>query len=412
MLHQSCRQLKAIQIEYPNTEIFTNFLGLLSTPQPYWSTDLAAFQNLQSLTLNQIGGNLRAWQAHIVKILLQSPTLKELSLSLCAMAIYVGHFASIYDVLYFDRLCDSYAKAGGAPLKLRSLKCGQAMMPMSLASLVKLTDLQYLEEADICNRNVAFRGEEIHSFYPTGQFTVNNISSGIAYEAFGPKHSPNLRRLSIHRYGPDVGGLLFTIADDKVHSRRLALCVGGLGAPNSTDPAAFFTPNPGRRGLHMQLRMFAVEVSRRRLEDLILSEALGTGRPSILDMIASSTADSLEGLAVHMLDEPGHEWATKFLRMSVLESALGKLPRLTQLLFNPFVADKLGQHMSPGVVFAAHRLAAAGPALAYIGMYRQFWRVNRHPSDGSPFQLEALEEKEWREVELFEMASWNYDHPE
>lgn len=85
-----------------------------------------------------------------------SPALTALDLSISGIAIYRIRSHGIYSPQFSDRLCDDYAEAGGMPLKLRSLRCGHAIYPMSHGSLAKLASLECLEEVAICNKNVAW----------------------------------------------------------------------------------------------------------------------------------------------------------------------------------------------------------------------------------------------------------------
>lgn len=66
--------------------------------------------------------------------------------------------------------------------------------------------------------------------------------------------------------------------------------------------------------------------------------------------------------------------------------------------------------MKPEFVFkTAHALAMAGSALAYINIYHWFWRVNRH-GDGT-VELEEMDKREWKSVELFHLVAGRQRSP-
>ncbi len=360
----------------------------------WWMHDLSSFRGLRSLTLSEIGDELLAWRAQIVQVLAASPELRALDLSISGLAIYQVRGQDIYDPQFFDRMCDEYAEAGGMPLKLRSLRCGNAIYPMSHSSLAKLVSLECLQEVAICNRNVACGGWKASPpVYPS---LYANARSRIAFGAFEPKHCPNLRRLAIRHFRLDVSEFLCTIAEDKAFSKKLALSIGGLGwSPG--DPSILFKSNPEIPGLPIQLRAVGLEPGWRNRD---WYDTKGIKADTVLDHLLTSNADSLEGIAIHLLCKGSREAASEFLQLPVLESVARRLPRLRQLAFNSSIStrDWLLEDRKM-VVEAAQRLAAAGPKLVFIGMYRHFWRVNRR--DDGRIELEELGREEWRSVEVF-----------
>ena len=396
MLRRSCGRVKGIHIDYFKiTNIFPSEI-VLSTLR-FWRHDLSSFRDLRCLTLSEIGDELLAWRAQIVQILVASPALTALDLSISSMAIYRNHDRDIYDPRFFDRLCDDYAEAGGMPLKLRSLRCGHAIYPMSHGSLAKLVSLECLEEIAICNRNVAWGAWKAYSpLYPSN---ATDSRSLIAFGAFEPKHCPNLRRLAIHKFRLDAFELLCTIAEDKDFSKRLALCVGGMGR-TSGDPSILFKPNPGHPGLPIQLRMVGFELGwKPNINWYGFCDTEDVKANSVFDHLLVSNADSLEGMAVHLVCRRSQNPASVYMPLPVLESAVRRLPHLRQFAFNPFFSTKYWSLAEREIILeAAQRLAAAGPQLGYIGMHRRFWRVNRHDDR---IELEELGRGEWKSVELF-----------
>jgi hypothetical protein len=271
--------------------------------------------------------------------------------------------------------------------------------------LAKLTGLECLQEVEICNRNVAWGRKRLITLYPAGPSDANP-RSGIIFEAFGPKYCPNLQRLFVHQYANDVLGLLCAIAEDEAVSRKLAVCLGGLDAEPSSDAAFLFRPNPKHPGLPMRLRMVGFEMSRKEMEELEDLDSKGSRMDSFFDHLASSNADSLQGLAVCVPEGPSTKSVLKFLDFSEFESAVPRLPRLRQLALNAFFVRQFGPPVGKETLLpVAQRLAAVGRELRYISMFTQFWRVNRH-RDGR-VELHELDERERNTVELFDLIWWN-----
>ncbi|KAK3902227.1 hypothetical protein C8A05DRAFT_34093 [Staphylotrichum tortipilum] len=405
LLRKSCPRIKGIHLDYLNTD----GLAALYFPRPgpimrTWHHNLSAFKNLESLTLNHLGGSLPAWRAHLAQVLMDSPNLKALDLSLSGMTIRQMYPGPEYDLRWFDRLCDDYGTRGGVPLKLRSLRCGHAVFPLSHSSLTRLVDLAHLEEVDICNKNVNWGGRTIEQIYRS-----RHSRSGITFESFGPRHCPRLRRFSAHRYGEDVYEYLRAVAAEPAFARQLAVCIAGMGSRSTGDSAVFFKASPKHPGFPLRPRMVEVELNREKIEWFAHCDATGTPAKTIFDVIANSNGTNLEGLTLQMHNE---QWSARFLELPSLEPALRRMSRLKQLAYNPFVASRqaLGRAAQAGVpreivLGAAHRFATAAPALEYVGMYRQFWRVKRH--DNGYVEMVELQRSEWRAVELFYQSCWN-----
>ena len=406
LLRKSCPRIRGIHLDYCNTDA----LASLYFPHPCpitrtWHHDLSRFKDLESLTLNQLGGDLAQWREDIVRVLLGSPNLRALDLSLSGMRIHEIHVGGgdQYDRRWFDQLCDDYAARGGVRLKLRSLRFGHAVFPMDHVSLSRLTDLAHLEEVDVCNRNVSWGGGAIEVLYRS-----RHARSGIVFASFGPAHCPRLRRFAAQRYGQDVYEYLVAAAREPAFARRLAVCVDGLGSRSAGDAAVFFKTSPKHPGFPLRARMVQLELNREKVEWFAHCDARDTPAKNIFDVIAASAGASLEGLALLVHHD---RLAARFLELPSLEPALRRMPRLTQLAYNPFVASRncLGANhvpVAPEIVLgAAHRFATAAPALEYVGMYRQFWRVKRH--EGGRVEMVELQRSEWRAVELFYHTCWN-----
>jgi len=184
LLHQSCRRLKGIHIYYADP-----------IPGRPRGPDLSGFRNLQYLTLHTFNDGLPAWMAQVARLLLVSPDLKGLDLSVSRATSSPPFEFNGKDGIgcFFDRLCDSYGAVGGKPLQLRSLRCGRGIYPKSHSSLAKLMDLAYLEELEITNGPKSWDRVSIFGIWSSDA----KLRSSIEFDSFKPQHCPNLRRLSV-----------------------------------------------------------------------------------------------------------------------------------------------------------------------------------------------------------------------
>ena len=132
-------------------------------------------------------------------------------------------------------------------------------------------------------------------------------------------------------------------------------------------------------------------------------DAEGIRPNTVFDHLLASNADSLEGMAIHLISKRSQDPASPYMPLLVLETAVRRLPHLRELAFNSFFSTEYWPLLELKIILeAAQRLAAAGPKLVYIGMYRRFWRVSRHDER---VELEELGRGEWKSVELFVHAS-------
>jgi hypothetical protein len=345
VLSQSCRRLKGIHLYYDHSrdvwesirEEWRQGIPVELIPDLWGWHDLSPFRGLRSLTLKQLDDDLLRWRQHIAGVLVHSPDLRALDLSLSAFAINNAfrHNEPHRYTGFFNRLCNHYAAAGGKPLQLSCLRCGHAIYPTSQASLAKLTDLAYLEEVYICNEEVRWEGRVIISLYTHH----NHLRSRIAFNAFLPQNCPNLRHFYVHRYALDVYEFLCEVAKDESFSRKLSVFPGKSGYL----PEAFYLLPLPHTGLPLKWRMLGLEM------DLVSRDRFAWNYPhnksieGALDHLATSGGDSLEGL---MLELPGAYWKPgmhlpdspylppRFYKLDALEAAVRRLPRLNQLVVN------------------------------------------------------------------------------
>lgn len=225
ILHKYCPKLVSLTIELPDQ--IEEQLGIaiesdwdqgngLWELRPLFSAtqDIPAFSNLQVLKFNNIYGDIVSQRSRLVTILLASPDLVELSLSVNADAMFRLNKTGRYDDYYYflEDLCSLYAARGGKPLRLRSLFLGLCIYPWERHNLAippslpredletylnnlpksppatcvyKLTDLCTLQELSIHNG---------------GHIYVLDLSdgSGIAWCTFTSSSCPELKSISIY----------------------------------------------------------------------------------------------------------------------------------------------------------------------------------------------------------------------
>lgn len=408
------RPLKTIQIEYP-CDITTTILCLafdpyspadtapndLATPKNlenhrlYGLQDVLGFSNLEELTINKMFDNLLVWRRQLATVLSKSPRLRKLELSLDTNTMQIGREVHPdYDFKgFFDNLCDQYADLGGAPLPLKSLRCGPILFPTTERPLQKLVDLSGLEELQIRNEYV-------------GNLVFNDEINLEPPLTFIFSHCPNLRWFSATLADSVILPVLCGMKPDV--ARQLAVSFGYQEARSEmaqllrkTDtfpnvPLAF-------RMTHLELRRDGYDVNDNRW----ISSA-----SEILELLVKCNADTLEGLAVHVT--PVSWDGTDSEEVGALKQVVARLPKLTQLavILSSFlenggrISTSCGrqERMDLGESLAK-QLSAAAPHLRYVGVDDRFWSVSRAASEEDAEDEISMELLDWREKESVELFS-------
>ncbi|KAL8383665.1 hypothetical protein RB595_010730 [Gaeumannomyces hyphopodioides] len=188
---------------------------------------LVPFSGLTKLTIAEMDGQQTQlkhhWNADILKLLLASPDLEELTLGFsidCIRSLF-RDFDSVL-ATFLQSLCDEYQAKGGKPLKLRVLRLGLGILlapsgapeegnavapvegnvgapeggntnPKSLKApyLSKLIDLEQLQELYIDNRGKFDVG---NYYWPdTSQVGADRV----AWKTFSEDSTPNLRQVGL-----------------------------------------------------------------------------------------------------------------------------------------------------------------------------------------------------------------------
>lgn len=365
----------------------------------YGNPDLTVFSGLEELTLLGLYNELPWWRSQIVQVLKRSPRLRMLALSLSVKTVdrYVLNNENGMFRDFFDQLCDDYGETGAAPLRLRSLRFNMAMFPSKVDSVKRLTDLSFLEKVHIENVDIWVDG-----FY-INVYNDDSRDNRLLFDIFGPAHCPNLRRINTASLDCHFYNYLAGIADASF-ARKLA--VSSQTTWSGYELAALLRPDPRYPSLPLHLRMLDIDLV--RVDASVIGQdgnALrGEDMPSarqVLEHLVSRDDGTLEGLTVHLREDPGAE--VGFEGVDSLVHALPKLTNLTQLAVIPDAYTK-----GPLTKGSAERLVAmlanAVPRLRYIRVHESYWRLWR---DGSgAIKLESLVRSEAIRVELFRESIW------
>lgn len=157
------------------------------------------------------------WKADILRILLASPDLKELTLGfndVCVTSL-VNDFTPLL-APFLRSLCEEYHAKGGKPLKLRALGLGLGVLLESTSYLSKLVDLEHLQELYVDNRGKIGRWGHCE---PDSRLEGD---TKIAWDTFTQDSTPNLRQVKLASDVVDfkqLGGYLASLIASPIRTR-------------------------------------------------------------------------------------------------------------------------------------------------------------------------------------------------
>lgn len=398
-LRRCCRRIKSIHVEFPeNMEEVVLGLSIandeLEDDEPdedvlearvlYRAPSFRDFPELESLHVYNMFDDLRRFREDLVQVLREAPKIRSLGLSLAiesvARCYNAGQAAQYND--WFDRLCGEYTGSGAPRLQLESLICGTAIYPKNADVLANFTDLACLEQVHVENRDVSREGKYISVY-------GSNEHSDIAFTSILSNQSRKLRRFSAFQFRDDVMEALGGIDDPHV-TRQLALSFENQEYVEIHD---IFRQDENYPQFPLQLRMVDLDLQRQEWEEFTAE--------SILNSLVVSKQDTLEGLMVHLPEEPGTDGG--FAHLGLLGHTLGSLPNLGQLVVG---LDKFGRARSKlteaQLRHSAKLLATDAPQIRFINIYWMFWRVSRS-SDTAGAEAVLLEELGFAEREQVEL---------
>lgn len=240
MVQEESKQLKHVHLEYFENDgqlllgwdgwaPFMNDENVRHNRLLYEPPFMVGFKNLRSLTIREIYGSLEDWKQQLAQVLYDSPGLLNLDLSLD-----VSGFLREIDrpnnnrqrcKEFFNLLADRYAELGGAPLPLRTLRCGPLILPTREDSLRKLLDVSHLEDVHLENQN-ANAGSWHRPFFRIVEYDddTGHESTGFAFRLFVGE-CPELRKLSVSRMGKDLREALMITDDSHLRRGQVAVSV-------------------------------------------------------------------------------------------------------------------------------------------------------------------------------------------
>lgn len=305
-------------------------MGSVAFGNRYSTTFPFIGMGLESSVFPTVIGGLRAF----ARLLIDSPALKKLSLGFEELSLIR---MSEECTNMFDELCHLYQTGGGSPLLLESLELLGILFPFGVSPLKNLVDLASLQDVYISDYSLSYFG------YPPPR--------KIAYEAFAPPHTPNLRNFRIDEYHRSLHEHFCAIAiANPSFTRRLAIAYKGFPRRTGLDASALLRPDPRHPSLPLQARMLDLDLNREHVYGE--GNDVKVSADEVLEDLARTNADTLEGLAVTL---PNSEDVKTEYQLQLLENALGRLPRLEQLSIGaPWRLDV------DIMVSMAERLVAAG----------------------------------------------------
>ena len=414
-LHACCPNIKAIHLWFLPTA------GSDRTQLPdgrlrYAKPDLAAFSGLEELTLDSMFGDLPWWWSQVVRVLANSPRLRGLHLSIGHGALFSCAGDGRRDQFegFLDRLCDEYSVEAAAPLRLRSLHLGHAVVPSRPGALARLTDLACLEDVYVSNCAVLGDGSDEFEIY--GARGNQGRTTRVDWPVFGPRSCPRLARFSVVRYSGEVHALLAAAAaQDASFVRRLAVSCLEMDRAHG-GPGALLRPDPRYPSLPVHVRMLEIDLYQGGDKDV--------GAEAVLRSVVEGDDGALEGLVVRLGEQfeetpasgdgdeqPGRPPKRVFpaVEFELLIGAVAGLANLTQL-----AVDWTGMFWNgvdgEGLPASACRLAAAAPRLRYVKVRDMHWRVGRgragETNGAIGLEMLRMRTPEFNQVELFRGSIW------
>ena len=375
--------------------------------------DHAAFTNLRSLRILEMEGDIKAWRARLVGVLMSSPELEDLTLSFERNTLDDLYWMDCDNPEYCSFLGDlstDYANAGGMPLRLRRLElwsgvllwegsenharqslaqgCITGIPPVGTSQnypatyLAQLVDLRVLEEIYVSNTIPSGMMDLI----PSRTLDDGQFRSGIAWRTISPELTPRLRILQVDTNTVEV----YEAARELPREFSAQLAV--LAQNMSWDVDLWDLP----------LRMLQMYLGYSETTKVPPVEEL-------IDKLVEIHSDSLEGAEI-LVSDLDRKTAVVLLR------GLSRLENLRQLVVpkwdNTYVmtggdheaeynanADPKGE-----ALLQAIHIATVLPKLQFVQvMHFGSWHVSRHGDGG--VRLEELDGEEQNELHLFRYHS-------
>ncbi|PVH78978.1 hypothetical protein DL98DRAFT_572761 [Cadophora sp. DSE1049] len=382
-LHDECPDIQSLNISHPvdieklrgtafEYEDFDFEDGLFDLRPLFETQDFSPFTNLTELELYEIHGDLNQARSDIVKILLASPDLRSLGLSLNGDTVIrldqeaqdIGEMGGYLDFL--KTLISEYVTAGGQPLHLRKLVLGLSIVlweddeQQPATYLGGLTDLSKLEEVYVCNNGV---DTQLYFDDP----------DGIAWSTFTTETCPNLNILGVHKFTNDVERWIQGLEPGYLSQLRIEETLGhGI---SEIRPALEANDDQFRSRFRL-LTLVNADATVRGADGLVPLEIPGLQALSVT--LPQLTSDSKPAVLTWISD-------SESLQQLCLQNAKELLEEDGE--YETLVKD----------------IAAVAPYLRYLKLDGHAWRVwrNGDDEDENQYRLEKLDRVEERAVEAF-----------
>ncbi|KAK0752878.1 hypothetical protein B0T18DRAFT_395557 [Schizothecium vesticola] len=407
-LVSSCGHLSAVCIEFPAYDIddigVDDDGGSAESGNQSYRVDLEGvvmhlgnLTRLKELCLDHLYGHPEQWIAPIAQVLIASPGLQSLQLSMSENAVTFHLDRREPDLTPFKtfllRIATLYKASGASPLRLCSFRCGSGVHPnFPPGSPVAITDLICLDDLETVYLNTSIGVPAI--FGPT--FHIAGADRHIPISTL-LHDTPRLRRFSVSRYDALVQDALTLPILNLDRTRRLAVMWDVLPEPMVLGPGSLVGissfPRYHFRMLKIEFRRFAPD------DKAVLMEARG-----ILKGLVDGDDGTLEGLDV-VLPVDGRE--------SYVELLAGMIPGLAGLTQMNLRHGKDEVRIFCHFQFwmkAAERLTMAGERLRYIGTGTWFMKVVRGEEGTVPGMRTMGVQEEVDDVELFGLTRKSPDY--
>jgi hypothetical protein len=388
-LSRSCPSLHSLTIHHPDeiqnviSEEFDFNDGYHERKGLFNRHDLSGFSKMIDVEIFNIHSDLMNVKAALVQILLGSPNIRALSLSINSGTMEEHRSENTWDNElgyegYLEFLCLDYAKAGGKPLQLRKLVLGLGIVLWEPADhLEKLTDLTYLEDVYIVNRNSGFGTHYIDE------------DDGVAWSLFTPTHCPNLSSFGFYAFTKSVtkwfesqgSGYITRFSTVRASEEEINKIVSTTKHGQSTSSAKL-----------KSLTFDADEVG--GMWHLNHFPAINVQDIQALSVVASYNTPERQAMFILWIKR-----AVNLEQMFIPRSDTWGSPAYVH-------EDKLSEDSFE------HKIAVACKNLRYLKLEQHAWCILRERGDNEVFQIriEKLDRFEWRTIEAYQ-PTIEFNHP-
>ncbi|KAM7190315.1 hypothetical protein V8F33_009555 [Rhypophila sp. PSN 637] len=360
-------------------------------------------QNLRYFSYYDIYGDLLIQRRALVHVLRHCPQLEHLGLSLEPYPTDSS--------LFFEKLCDEYEATGGSRLGLKSLHFGRDIHPPAESSLLKLTDVSYLESLTILNDTTGGDSDSLFN----------------AVDTFDPDKCPRLRHLWFAMHSPlmiELSSKFVAPYPDGRPPSKLVDCFTMYPYAHFADTVRPFAKAQDGSSLQpadigLPFRMLNITLAVEDTADPANPPSSGPSSPEddkdphcwqveaaieSLELLVKTTRHTLEGLAMDIptrINRSGHMQVQPDISRAI-HALLPRLTSLKVLAIRAFGHEDDETWETPErmrLEDVARYYAELLPGLRFIAVTDYFWRIDRNRY--GILVLEEIFEKEVGCVEFF-----------